>query len=191
MDLSRVRHLVLRAQDTCSDIFNPLKGSTMHSKAPDCHISYSVLGVGVTEDPSKPPGAHIVHERLREHWLINLIVAMFPVAHEIYHDISPPCLPPLCCQLAHTHHGFHVIPVHMENWCANGLCNISAVWGGARVLGVCGESHLIIHNQVHAATYLVIGQLAEIQGFKDNTLNIYHSWYIYHSSCIVWMSLSF
>ena len=47
--------------------------------------------------------AYLVHEGLCERGLINLIVAMLAVAHDIHHHIALPLLAPLSCQLTSTH----------------------------------------------------------------------------------------
>ena len=53
------------------------------------------------EQTQNPGAAHIVHEGLREHGLVNLVVAVLAVADEVDDDIAAPALPPLRRQLAH------------------------------------------------------------------------------------------
>ena len=87
-------------------------------------------------------GAHLVHQRLGEGWLINFIVAMLTVAHNVYHHITLPLLPPLCSELAGTHHRLNVITIDMEDRGAQGLGYICAVGGAATLLWVGCKSNL-------------------------------------------------
>ncbi len=47
--------------------------------------------------------AYLVHEGLCERGLINFVVAMLAVAHNVHHNVALPLLAPLRCQLASTH----------------------------------------------------------------------------------------
>lgn len=55
--------------------------------------------------------AYLVHEGLCERGLINLVVAMLAVAHNVHHHIALPLLAPLCCQLTSTHLQISIITV--------------------------------------------------------------------------------
>lgn len=86
--------------------------------------------------------AHLIHEGLGEGWLIDLIVAVLSVAHNVHHHITLPLLPPLCSQLTRTHHRLDIVTINMEDWGAQGLGYICAVGGAATLLWVGGKSNL-------------------------------------------------
>ena len=86
--------------------------------------------------------AHLVHERLGEGWLVDLIVAVLTVAHDVHHHIPLPLLPPLGSKLAGTNHRLNIIAIDMEDWGAQGFGYVCAVGGAATLLWVSCESNL-------------------------------------------------
>ena len=48
--------------------------------------------------------ARLVHQRLRELGLVDLVVPVAPVAHHVHHHVRLPALPPVRGQLADVHH---------------------------------------------------------------------------------------
>ena len=59
---------------------------------------------------------------LSEHWLIHLIMAVFPVADQVNHDILVEGLSPLCSHLTHMNNSLWVIGIHMEDGSRYHLC---------------------------------------------------------------------
>ena len=91
--------------------------------------------------------AHLVHEGLGEGWLIDLIVAMLAVAHNVHHHITLPLLAPLGGKLTSAHNRLDVVTIDMEDWSAQGLGHIGAIGGAATLLWVGCESNL--HKRTH------------------------------------------
>lgn len=57
----------------------------------------------------------LVHERLREHRLVDLIVSVAAVAHDVDHHVLMEGSAPLGGDVAHVHHRLGVIAVHVED----------------------------------------------------------------------------
>ena len=86
--------------------------------------------------------AYLVHEGLREAGLIDLVVAIAPVADNVDDDVAVPALAPLGRQLVRARHRLHVIAVHVQNGRIQRLGHICAVGRGAALAWVCCEGHL-------------------------------------------------
>ena len=57
------------------------------------------------------------------------------------------------CQLSAEHHGFWIIAINVDNWCADDFCRIGAIQSGAGIVNTAGgKANLIIDNNVHSAT---------------------------------------
>ena len=54
---------------------------------------------------------YLVHEGLRERGLINFVVAMLAVAHNVHHYVALPLLAPLRCQLTSTHLQLSIVTI--------------------------------------------------------------------------------
>ena len=85
---------------------------------------------------------HLVHERLGEGGLVDLIVSVLTIAHNVHHYVTLPLLPPLCSKLAGSNHRLDVITIDMKDWGAQGFGDVCAVGGAATLLWVGCESNL-------------------------------------------------
>lgn len=56
-----------------------------------------------------------VHQRLREHRLVDLVVAVAPIADDVDDDVLVEGGPPLGRHVAHVHHALGVVRVHVED----------------------------------------------------------------------------
>jgi len=56
-----------------------------------------------------------VHLRLREHWLVDLVVSVLAVADDVHHHVALEGLAPLGRQPADARHSLHVVAVHVKD----------------------------------------------------------------------------
>mmetsp|Transcript_9016 Transcript_9016/g.23642 ORF Transcript_9016/g.23642 Transcript_9016/m.23642 type:complete len:272 (-) Transcript_9016:34-849(-) len=112
----------------------------------------------------------LVHERLREHRLVQLVVAVPPVAkHVDYHVLLEP-LAVLHRKLAHAHHGLDVVAIDMKNRDAHRLGDVRRVRRRARVTRVGREPNLIVYDHVHGAAGCVVAQVGQFERFGHDAL---------------------
>eukprot|EP00955_Chlamydomonas_euryale_P012615 136044-Chlamydomonas_euryale.AAC.2 len=84
----------------------------------------------------------LVHDRLREHGLVDLVVAVLAVADNVDDDVLLEALPPLGRQLVNAHDRLDVVAVDVEDGAVERLCDVGAVGAGAALLGVSRERDL-------------------------------------------------
>ena len=89
-----------------------------------------------------------VHDGLGEHGLVNLVVSVLAVAHQVDNHVLMPGGAPLGGNVGHQHHGLRVVRVYVENWGVHHPAHVGAVGGRAGVAGVGGEADLIVGNNV-------------------------------------------
>ncbi len=78
---------------------------------------------------------------------------MAPVAHQIDDDVLVKFHPILERQTRDEAHGLGIVRIDMENRCFHHLGDIGAVQRRARIMRIAGgESHLIVHDDVHGPT---------------------------------------
>ena len=85
---------------------------------------------------------HLVHERLREGRLVDLVVSVAPVAHQVHDHVRVEALAPLRRELHGVDHRLDIVAVDVEDGAVECLGHIRAVDGRAGGLGVCSEGHL-------------------------------------------------
>jgi hypothetical protein len=111
-----------------------------------------------------------VHERLREGGLVQLVVAVPAVAHQVDDDVALEVLPVLARQLKHAHHRLGVVRVHVEDGHVERAPDVAAVQRGPPRLGVGGEAHLVVHHHVHGAPRAVVLQLRQQERLVHDAL---------------------
>lgn len=57
----------------------------------------------------------LVHKRLREHGLVDLVVSVAAVAHDVDDHVFVEGRAPLRGHVTHVHYGFWVVAVHVED----------------------------------------------------------------------------
>mmetsp|Transcript_96087 Transcript_96087/g.140395 ORF Transcript_96087/g.140395 Transcript_96087/m.140395 type:complete len:261 (-) Transcript_96087:1224-2006(-) len=105
----------------------------------------------------------LIHERLREHGLIDFVVPVPPETDDVNYHVLSEQLPVLCSAFHRPAHSFRVIAVDMENRRAHRLCNISAVRRRAREAGVSRKSNLVVGNDVDRSSGGVALNIRELQ----------------------------
>mmetsp|Transcript_48628 Transcript_48628/g.103706 ORF Transcript_48628/g.103706 Transcript_48628/m.103706 type:complete len:521 (-) Transcript_48628:1040-2602(-) len=111
-----------------------------------------------------------VHLWLREHRVVDLVVPVLAVAHDIDHDVALEAVPPLCSESADASDGVDVVAVDVEDGCLDGLCHVSAVGRGAGRARVGGEADLIVDDEVDRAARRVAVQVGETHRLEDHPL---------------------
>ena len=112
----------------------------------------------------------LVHQRLREHRLVDFVVPVLAVADDVHDDVAPELLPPLGGELHHASDGLDVVAVDVEHRRVDALGHVGAVGARSRVLRVGGERHLVVHHDVNGTADGVLGQLGHVQGLVHDPL---------------------
>ncbi len=108
--------------------------------------------------------------RLRVGGLVGLVVAEAPVADHVDDDVAPPALPIGHRQAACRRAGLDVVGVDVDDRHVEALGDVGRVRGGAGVLGVGGETHLVVLDDVDGATGAVALQRLEVERLGDDAL---------------------
>ena len=111
-----------------------------------------------------------VHQRLGEHRLVQLIMAMLPVAYDIHDHILFELVSELHGQLDTLVHLFGTVGVDMEDGGAYGLGDFGAVESGPGLPGSGGESYLVVGDDVDGAFGLIVDQVLHLQCLVDHAL---------------------
>ncbi len=104
-------------------------------------------------------GDDFIQLRLRESWLIPLVVTIFTVGEQIDEDIDVEHLTELKCQLRHIDHRLDVVAVHVKHRRLGHLGHVRTVGAGAALKVTGGEAHLVVDHNMDRATCLVALQL--------------------------------
>merc|ERR1719381_193854 len=83
---------------------------------PNQLLAVHVEDVGVLLDDG-------VHDGLREHGLVDLVVTKSSVANQINDHVSMPCGSPFSGNVSNKHHGFGIIGIDVENWSIDNSSN--------------------------------------------------------------------
>ena len=113
----------------------------------------------------------LVHQRLRDHRLVLLVVAELAVADDVDHDILLEGVTELHRHLGDERHGFRIVAVDVEDRRVGHLEDVGAVQRGAVVTRVRrGEADLVVHHDVHRAARAVTAGLREVDHFLVDAL---------------------
>ena len=113
----------------------------------------------------------LVHQRLRHHWLVLLVVAETAVAHQIDYRVLVKLHAVIECDLGDKTHGFRVVAVDMENRHLKHFRHIRTIQRRARIAQVGGgEANLIVDDYMHRAAGAVAARLGQIKGFHHHAL---------------------
>ena len=109
-------------------------------------------------------GDPLVHQRLRHHRLVLLVVAELAEADDVDHDILAELLAELHGHLGDEGHRVGIVAIDMEDGRLDHLEDVGAVERGAIVAQVrSGKADLVVDHQMHGAAGAVTARLREVQ----------------------------
>ena len=127
-------------------------------------VGIQLAGAGVL-------GNFLVHQRLGQRRGVLLVVAEFAEADDVHHHVFLEFHAVFQRDLGRQHHGFGVIPVHVQNRGFDHLHHVRAVQRGAAVARVTGgEANLVVDDDMHRAAGGVTPGFSQRQRFHDHTL---------------------
>src|SRR6266403_1446686 len=103
----------------------------------------------------------LVHHRLREGRIVELVVPVPAVADEVDEDVLLEALAKADGQAGRLHGGLGVVTVHVEDGRLDDLGDVARVGGEAVRLGRRGEADLVVDDDVHRAARAVAVELGE------------------------------
>jgi hypothetical protein len=106
-------------------------------------------------------GDLLVHQRLRHHRLVLLVVAELAEADDVDHHVLLEFLAVFHGDLGHQRHGFGIVAIDVEDRRLDHLEDVGAIQRGAVVAQVGGgEADLVVHHDMHRAARAVAARLA-------------------------------
>lgn len=130
----------------------------------DQALGVELAGAGVLLD-----GA--VHQRLRHHRLVLLVVAELAEADDVDHDVLLELLAEFDRQRGDQGHGLGIVAIDVEDRRLDHLEDVGAVKRGTVVARVGrGEADLVVDDQVYRAARAVAASLREVEHFLVNAL---------------------
>src|SRR5437867_2207800 len=115
-------------------------------------------------------GDLLVHHRLREGRIVELVVPVPAVADEVDEDVFLEALAKADGQAGRLHRGLGVVAVHVEDGRLDDLGDVARVGGEAVRLGRRREADLVVDDDVHRAAGAVAVELREPEGLGHHTL---------------------
>mmetsp|Transcript_11028 Transcript_11028/g.25863 ORF Transcript_11028/g.25863 Transcript_11028/m.25863 type:complete len:398 (-) Transcript_11028:715-1908(-) len=115
-------------------------------------------------------GDLLVHQGLREHGLVHLVVPVLAVPDEVDHDVAVELLAVLGRQLEDPRHRLDVVRVHMKDGAAKGLAEVRGVQGGPTLVRVRREPNLVVADDVDGPAGLVGVELRHLHHLVDDAL---------------------
>lgn len=113
----------------------------------------------------------LVHQGLREHGLVDLVVSIAAVSDQINNTILVESSTPLSSHLAHMHHGLWIVSVDVENRSIDDTSHIRTVGRGPRETGIGGETDLVVGHHMDSSVGGVVGQVRKMHSFIDDALS--------------------
>jgi hypothetical protein len=115
----------------------------------------------------------MIHFRLSKFWLIDLVMAVFPVADEINHDIFAEFTLIFHRKTHRTINILNVLCIDVQNGDLIGLEKVSGILGRTGVDGTSCVSNLIVSDYVHSAIYVEIRCFCKTKRLENYTLRAY------------------
>src|SRR5207249_4340192 len=112
----------------------------------------------------------LVHHRLREGRIVELVVPVPAVADEVDEDVFLEALAKADGQAGRLHRGLGVVAVHVEDGRLDDLGDVARVGGEAVRLGRRREADLVVDDDVHRAAGAVAVELREPEGLGHHPL---------------------
>src|SRR5436190_7525550 len=123
------------------------------------------------EREGRPLGGDLlVHHRLREGRIVELVVPVPAVADEVDEDVLLEALAKADGQAGRLHRGLGVVAVHVEDGRLDDLGDVARVGGEAVRLGRRREADLVVDDDVHRAAGAVAVELGEPESLGHHTL---------------------
>ena len=113
---------------------------------------------------------HLVHLGLGVGGLVGLVVAEAAVADQVDHHVVAELLAEGEGQPHRAHAGGHVVGVDVDDGNVEALGQIRRVGGGTRVVGVGGEAHLVVLDEVDRPADGVAVQRLEVERLGHHAL---------------------
>ena len=112
-----------------------------------------------------------VHERLRLHRLLGLVVAAAAIANEVDDGILLELHPVIHGDLGDEHHRLRIVRVHMEDGRPHHLGHFGAVFRGAGVIHpMRGEADLVVDDDVQRAAGVEAARLRHLERLHHHAL---------------------
>ena len=118
----------------------------------------------------------VVHRRLRERRVVELVVSVPPVAEQIEPHVRAKVRAKAHCELGGARHRHRVFAVDAQHWRAVDFRHVARVARRPRFFAQRGEAQLVVHDDVHRAARRVARQPREQHRLGHNTLTY---WYKY------------
>ena len=134
------------------------------------HHAFLGQALGIDVDHGRMRLDRLVHQRLREHRLVGLVVAVAPVAEHVDDDRLLELLAELGGDLGDVHHRFRVVAVHVEDRRLDHARDVRAVGRGARVARVGREADLVVDDEVDRAAGAVTLEAGQAEAFRHHAL---------------------
>ena len=113
----------------------------------------------------------LVHQGLRHHRLVLLVVSKLAITDDVDHHVLVEGLAIFDGQLGNQRHGFRIVTIDVEDRCIDHLEDVGAVMTGAIVSRVgCREAHLVVDHDVQRTPHTVTARLREVEHFLVDTL---------------------
>jgi len=115
-------------------------------------------------------GDLLVHEWLGETWLIELIVTHLSVTDEINDNVMLELLSVLSCGSENKVDVIKAVSIHMKDWSIDSFGQVRAVDTWSCLVWSCGETNLVVHNNMNSSSNSVILQVLHLYWLINNTL---------------------
>ena len=112
----------------------------------------------------------LVHQRLRERWLVALVVAEAAITEHVDDDRLLELLPELGCDLGDVDDRFRVVAVDVEDRRFDHQSDVGAVRRRARVARVGGEADLVVDHEVDRTARAVTLEARQPETLGHNAL---------------------
>ena len=101
----------------------------------------------------------LVHQGLREGWLVAFVVSVTTVTDHVNHNVHLKCLAELQSQFGHISHSLWIFAIHVKNRDFDHLGHVRAITRRTTVDRERGETDLVIHHHMNRSARLVTFKL--------------------------------
>src|SRR5712691_3316608 len=112
----------------------------------------------------------LIHTWLCEGWFVTLVMSPTAVAYEINQDVFVEVIAVGMSQSDCRQRSSGIISIGMDQGNLKTFSQITGKKGRAALFRLCGETKLVVHNDMNGPTYPVAAQMPEIEGFCYDTL---------------------
>ncbi len=115
-------------------------------------------------------GDLLVHDRLGERRIVELVVTVAAIADEVDEDVLLERLPERDREARRVHGGFRIVAVHVEDGRLDHLAEVGRLPGEPVVFGRRREADLVVHDHVDRTARSIAGELGEPERLLDHAL---------------------